>query len=167
MNIFMRLIICLALTTFSLVAHAQANGNRKAAPVEVENGPNNPVPVVVVETGPASGETVHIQTTCPANGGIFVPIYPVPEGLRLLITDIIAYTAKDVSQEEGASALDIYANAYGERSFLTSFLFRPFVTVSHAFQTPIPVEGESELECRVNQYNNPVTLTIMGRLVEN
>ncbi len=52
MNILMRLIICLALTAFSLAAHAQSNNNNNkgATPVEVENGPNNPVPVTVENT---------------------------------------------------------------------------------------------------------------------
>ena len=48
MNIPMRLVICLVLTTFSFAVHAQSNNNNKGAtPVEVENGPNNPVPVTV------------------------------------------------------------------------------------------------------------------------
>ena len=42
-----RLTICLALTTFSLAVHAQSNNNKGATPVEVENGPNNPVPVEI------------------------------------------------------------------------------------------------------------------------
>ena len=45
----MRYLLIVVLCTFSLVVHAQSN-NKGATPVEVENGPNNPVPVTVENT---------------------------------------------------------------------------------------------------------------------
>ena len=45
-----RLIAVLLMTTISLAAHAQPNKKKGAAPVEVKNGPNNPVPVEVISS---------------------------------------------------------------------------------------------------------------------
>ena len=108
MKNFMRLLICLALTTSSLAVHAQSN-NKGATPVEVENGPNNPVPVSIQQDQTREPELIEVTASrgnSTESNSLFVqdrfkacvgaePVcetgtgkYKVPDGKQLVIRHI-------------------------------------------------------------------------------
>ena len=94
MNNILRSILILALTTFSLAVHAQSNNNKGATPVEVENGPNNPIPVTITDAAPnvervriVLGETKNCAEV-PCNNTFGTSFYAVPEGKTLLIDEV-------------------------------------------------------------------------------
>ena len=163
MNIFLRLTVCLALATFSLAVHAQSNNNKGATPVEVENGPNNPVPVDLInvpdvavandETSPVPARSVvrRIPVLCvfpqfsangPPNDAIVcvtptgMAVSPVPPGYFLAITDVIA-TSQHPTGSLGQALVRVSSRSGGTQFGAgVPMMLKPGETQSLHYQSP-------------------------------
>ena len=186
MNILMRLVICLALTIFSLAVYAQSN-NKGATPVEVENGPNNPVPVGVAndETNPVPVRSVvrRIPVLCvfpqfSANGqndaiACVTPtglaVSPVPPGYFLAITDIIA-TSQLPTGSSGQALVRVSSRLGGTKFGAgVPMMLKPGETQSLHYQSPhqvLPV-GRIPVATVATNFGNvyPVDVNVTGYLV--
>jgi hypothetical protein len=187
MNIFMRLVIFLALTAFCLVGHAQSNNNKGATPVEVENGPNNPVPITIEndETSPVPARSVvrripvlcvfqqfstnglNNAVACVTPNGMAVS--PVPTGYFLAITDIIATSQQPVGSI--GQALVRVSSRSGGTQFGAGvpMMLKPGETQSLHYQSPHQVlpAGRIPTASVATNFGDvfPVDVNITGYLV--
>ena len=85
----MQMFLILVLCVFSVSAEAQGN-NKGATPVEVENGPNNPIPVTIENSIPFDSlRSLRLQGSSATLGGIvaFRPLLPgLLHGLTLTVS---------------------------------------------------------------------------------
>lgn len=81
----MKKLITLALLSICSVGHTQSNVNinKGATPVEVENGPNNPVPVVT-QSSNGSGDYQYIGTTEDETAGVAILVNEQLVGIPVL-----------------------------------------------------------------------------------